>query len=78
MTRPGRHARSQCLLDLLAQVPGPLKRHGCPAWVEFTGAAQVVLLRRTVTRRGKKTVEVAYLVTSDCGGGPGLPWWASV
>ncbi len=35
-----------------------------PDWIEFTGAAQVAQLRRTVTRGGKKTVEVAYLVTS--------------
>jgi predicted transposase YbfD/YdcC len=36
-----------------------------PAWVEFHGAAQVAQLRRTVTKKGKKTVEVVYLVTSD-------------
>ncbi|MHB1595955.1 MAG: ISAs1 family transposase [Streptosporangiaceae bacterium] len=36
-----------------------------PAWIEFEGAAQVAQLRRTVTRKGKKTVEVAYLITSD-------------
>jgi predicted transposase YbfD/YdcC len=36
-----------------------------PAWIEFDGAAQVAQLRRTVTRRGKKTVEVVYLITSD-------------
>jgi predicted transposase YbfD/YdcC len=36
-----------------------------PAWVEFAGAAQVAQLRRTVTRKGKKTVEVVYLITSD-------------
>jgi len=35
-----------------------------PAWVEFHGAAQVAQLRRTVTRSGKKTVEVVYLITS--------------
>jgi predicted transposase YbfD/YdcC len=35
-----------------------------PAWVEFHGAAQVAQLRRTVTRAGKKTVEVVYLITS--------------
>ncbi len=29
-----------------------------PAWIEFEGAAQVAQLRRTVTRKGKKTVEV--------------------
>ncbi len=26
-----------------------------PAWIEFHGAAQVAQLRRTVTRKGKKT-----------------------
>jgi len=36
-----------------------------PAWIEFDGAAQVAQLRRTVTRNGKKTVEVACLITSD-------------
>ena len=36
-----------------------------PAWIGFTGAAQVAQLRRTVTRNGKKTVEVVYLITSD-------------
>ena len=36
-----------------------------PAWIEFHGAAQVAQLRRTVTTKGKKTVEVVYLITSD-------------
>jgi len=36
-----------------------------PAWIEFAGAAQVVQVRRTVTKKGKKTVEVVYLITSD-------------
>ena len=36
-----------------------------PSWIGFAGAAQVAQLRRTVTRKGKKTVEVAYLITSD-------------
>ncbi|HET6915591.1 MAG TPA: ISAs1 family transposase [Acidimicrobiales bacterium] len=35
-----------------------------PGWPEFTGAAQVAQLRRTVTKRGKKTVEVVYVITS--------------
>jgi predicted transposase YbfD/YdcC len=35
-----------------------------PAWTGFTGAAQVAQLRRTVTRNGKKTIEVVYLITS--------------
>ena len=32
-----------------------------PSWIEFDGAAQVAQVRRTVTRNGKKTVEVVYL-----------------
>jgi predicted transposase YbfD/YdcC len=36
-----------------------------PAWIGFSGAAQVAQLRRTVTTKGKKTVEVVYLITSD-------------
>ena len=35
-----------------------------PVWVEFTGATQIAQLRRTVTRNGKKTIEVVYLITS--------------
>ena len=41
-----------------------------PAWTGFDGAAQVAQLRRTVTRNGKKTVEVVYLITSDRDAGP--------
>jgi hypothetical protein len=29
-----------------------------PAWIGFAGAAQVAQVRRTVTKKGKKTVEV--------------------
>ena len=36
-----------------------------PAWIEFAGAAQVAQVHRTVTKKGKKTVEVVYLMTSD-------------
>src|SRR6476661_9239490 len=36
-----------------------------PAWIGFEGAAQVAQLRRTVTTKGKKTVEVVYLITSE-------------
>jgi predicted transposase YbfD/YdcC len=36
-----------------------------PAWIEFEGAAQVAQVRRTVTKKGKKTVEVVYVITSD-------------
>ena len=35
-----------------------------PAWIGFHGAAQVAQLRRTVTRQGRRTVEVVYLITS--------------
>ena len=35
-----------------------------PAWITFAGAAQLAQIRRTVTARGKKTVEVVYVLTS--------------
>jgi len=35
-----------------------------PAWVEFPGATQIAQVRRTVTKAGKKSVEVVYLITS--------------
>ncbi len=35
-----------------------------PAWVTFPGASQIAQIRRTVTRAGKKTVEVMYVITS--------------
>src|SRR3954447_21344602 len=41
-----------------------IKVAAVPAWIEFEGAAQIAQLRRTVTRNGKKTVEVVYLITS--------------
>jgi predicted transposase YbfD/YdcC len=41
-----------------------------PAWIEFHGAAQVAQLRRTVTKKGKKTVEVVYLITSSSDADP--------
>jgi predicted transposase YbfD/YdcC len=41
-----------------------------PAWIGFDGAAQVAQLRRTVTKKGKKTVEVVYLITSDRSASP--------
>jgi predicted transposase YbfD/YdcC len=41
-----------------------------PAWIGFEGAAQVAQLRRTVVKKGKKTVEVVYLITSDRGASP--------
>jgi predicted transposase YbfD/YdcC len=41
-----------------------------PAWIGFDGAAQVAQLRRTVTKKGKKTVEVVCLITSDRSASP--------
>jgi predicted transposase YbfD/YdcC len=41
-----------------------------PAWTGFEGAAQVTQLGRTVTKKGRKTVEVACLITSDRGTSP--------
>jgi hypothetical protein len=41
-----------------------------PAWIGFEGAAQVAQLRRTVAKKGKKTVEVACLITSDRSASP--------
>ena len=35
-----------------------------PKWVDFPGAAQVVQLRRTRTVKGRKRVEVVYLICS--------------
>ena len=35
-----------------------------PNWIDFPGAAQVAQLRRTVTDKATKTVEVVYLITS--------------
>lgn len=43
-----------------------IKTTTVPEWIEFTGAAQITQLRRTVTRKtaGKKSTEVVYLITS--------------
>lgn len=35
-----------------------------PAWIEFPGAVQIAQIRRTVTRQGRKSVEVVYVITS--------------
>ncbi|MGW5323696.1 ISAs1 family transposase [Rhodococcus pyridinivorans] len=41
-----------------------IKVTAVPGWIDFPGAAQVAQIRRTVTKKGRKTVEVVYLVTS--------------
>jgi hypothetical protein len=55
----------------------PIKAALAPAWTEFHDAAQVAQVRRTVTKKGKKTVEVACLITSDRSADPAtLAAWA--
>jgi len=46
------------------RVTRTIKAVTAPAWIEFAGAVQVAQLRTTITRKGKKTVEVIYLITS--------------
>ena len=46
------------------RVTRTIKVVAAPAWVDFPGAAQIAQVRRTVTRGGKKSVEVVYLITS--------------
>ena len=41
-----------------------IKIADAPPWTGFTGAAQVAQIRRTRTVKGKKTIEVVYLMTS--------------
>ena len=41
-----------------------IKVLAAPAWITFTGAAQIAQIRRTVTRGAKTTVEVVYVITS--------------
>jgi predicted transposase YbfD/YdcC len=48
-----------------------------PAWIGFAGTARVAQLRRTVTRNGRKTAGVVYLITSDRDADPAtLAAWA--
>jgi hypothetical protein len=35
-----------------------------PEWIEFPGANQIVQLRRTRTIKGRKTIEVVYVICS--------------
>ena len=35
-----------------------------PRWPDFPGVAQIAQLRRTVTKKGKKHVEIVYIITS--------------
>ncbi|WP_206686266.1 ISAs1 family transposase [Kribbella qitaiheensis] len=51
-------------MDTAAEQPGPSRSPPPRPWVEFAGATQIAQVRRTVTRNGKKTIEVVYLTTS--------------
>ncbi|MEY8019090.1 ISAs1 family transposase [Mycobacterium servetii] len=46
------------------RVTRTIKVADVPDWIDFPGAAQVAQLRRTVTDKTTKTVEVVYLITS--------------
>lgn len=41
-----------------------IKAVQAPAWIEFSGAAQIVQVRRTRTTKGKRSTEVVYLICS--------------
>jgi predicted transposase YbfD/YdcC len=63
-------AASSVITDHGRRARRTIKAVLAPAWIGFDGAAQVAQLRRTVTKKGKKTVEVVYLITSDRDAGP--------
>ena len=41
-----------------------IKAVEAPHWIDFPAARQVLQLRRTITRHGKRSVEVVYLICS--------------
>ncbi len=41
-----------------------IKAVEAPDWIDFTGAAQIIQLRRTRTIKGRKTIEVVYAICS--------------
>lgn len=57
-------ARSVTQIGHGRRVTRTIKVAAVPDWVEFPGAAQVAQVRRTVTKAGKKSVEVVYLIAS--------------
>lgn len=59
-TDHGRHGHGRRATRTIKVIAVP----ALPGWPEFPGATQVAQLRRTVTRAGKKSVEVVYLITS--------------
>jgi len=57
-------AHSATLLSHGRRATRTIKSRTAPTWIGFAGAAQVAQIRRTVTRAGKKSIEVVYLITS--------------
>jgi predicted transposase YbfD/YdcC len=57
-------AHAATTTDRGRRVTRTIKVANVPDWITFPGAAQVAQLRRTVTDKGTKTVEVVYLITS--------------
>jgi predicted transposase YbfD/YdcC len=57
-------ARQQITTGRGKRVTRTIKVADLPEWVDFPAAAQVAQLRRTVTNKRKKSVEVVYLITS--------------
>lgn len=61
---PGIPATSTVTKDHGRRARRTIKVVAVPTWITFTGASQIAQLQRTVTRKGKKTIEVVYLITS--------------
>ena len=57
-------AYTATVTDRGRRVTRTIKVADVPDWIDFPGAAQVAQLRRTVTDKAAKTVEVVYLITS--------------
>ena len=70
LPRPAVPAGSAVSTDQGRRARRTIKVALTPAWIQFAGAARIAQLRRTVTRNGKKTVEVVYRITSDRDAGP--------
>lgn len=46
------------------RVTRTIKVIDAPSWIQFPNAAQLAQVRRTVTKNGRKSIEVVYLLTS--------------
>ena len=63
---PWKHIPSVSRRDLShgRRVTRTIQAVSVPAWINFPGAQQVVKIRRVRTIKGKKTVEIVYLISS--------------